>query len=100
MAAYSLNDVSVNRINERTQAWADEKADYTNTVNADGVGQCAPNKACGHYTQMVWSSTAHVGCAMTYCPLFSPIAPSSFSSGSFLVCHYGEAGNYRGELPY
>ena len=100
-AVWSANDQSTFRINYLTQLWANEKADYTNTVNPDGVGVCAPDKPCGHYTQMVWSDTTHVGCAITYCPLFSPVAPGpTFTSGAFLVCHYGPTGNYRGELPY
>jgi pathogenesis-related protein 1 len=42
----------------------------------------------GHYTQMVWSDTTHVGCAVGNCGMWRT------------VCWYGPAGNYIGEVPY
>lgn len=43
----------------------------------------------GHYTQMVWSDTRRVGCAV-----------SSNRENDFLVCRYWPAGNVLGEQPY
>jgi hypothetical protein len=43
----------------------------------------------GHYTQLVWRQTRHVGCAM-----------ASGSQEDVLVCRYSEAGNYLGEQPF
>ena len=44
----------------------------------------------GHYTQMVWRNTTHVGMGMTVC-----------KNGSILiVANYSPAGNYIGEKPY
>jgi len=37
----------------------------------------------GHYTQIVWKSSTAIGCG---------------TSGSLLVCQYGEAGNYQGQF--
>jgi len=43
----------------------------------------------GHYTQMVWSRTSKVGCAL-----------ASNLRDEYLVCRYMEAGNVMGESPY
>lgn len=42
----------------------------------------------GHYTQMVWSNTTDVGCAVGDCGTWRT------------VCWYGPAGNYLNEAPY
>jgi pathogenesis-related protein 1 len=65
-------------------SWASELEDYnTNTL------ECEPGKVCGHYTQMVWSSTTEVGCAMVRC-----------GNQELWVCNYNPPGNYVGEKPY
>jgi hypothetical protein len=43
----------------------------------------------GHYTQVMWRSTSHVGCAVT-----------ENSKEEFLVCRYSEGGNVIGEQPF
>jgi hypothetical protein len=43
----------------------------------------------GHYTQLVWRQTRHVGCAI-----------ASGAVEDVLVCRYSEAGNYLGEAPF
>jgi hypothetical protein len=40
----------------------------------------ALQKGTGHFTQLVWKSTTHVGAALSSC-------------GRFLVCNYAPAGN-------
>lgn len=45
--------------------------------------------AVGHYTQMVWSSTRSVGCAVT-----------RNASDEYLTCRYDPAGNVMGDSPY
>jgi hypothetical protein len=56
------------------------------------VGKCynAENDKCvmKHYTQVVWASTTHVGCAVSSCKGFR-----SGYDGLFLVCKYSPAGN-------
>jgi hypothetical protein len=56
------------------------------------VGECyyAENDVCvmKQYTQVVWASTTHVGCAVSSC---SPLRAGY--DGLFLVCKYSPAGN-------
>ncbi|VDP05100.1 unnamed protein product [Heligmosomoides polygyrus] len=47
-------------------------------------------KAIGHYTQIVWQSTYHLGCGLKNCP----------DNMCYAVCQYGPAGNYLNSLVY
>jgi pathogenesis-related protein 1 len=60
--------------------WGGESADYSPERDA-----CAPNRQCNHYTQMVWATTAEVGCGMAVCPTL----------GQVWVCNYRPKGNVR-----
>ncbi|XP_020425201.1 LOW QUALITY PROTEIN: pathogenesis-related protein 1 [Prunus persica] len=62
-----------------------EKANYNYNSNT-----CAPNKVCGHYTQVVWRNSARVGCAKVRCN----------NGGTFIGCNYDPPGNYVGQKPY
>jgi pathogenesis-related protein 1 len=61
-------------------AWGAESVDYSPASDS-----CAPNRQCGHYTQIVWPSTEEVGCGMAVCP----------SLGQVWVCRYRPRGNVR-----
>ncbi|XP_057536826.1 pathogenesis-related protein PR-1-like [Amaranthus tricolor] len=65
--------------------WADEEKYYDY-----GSNSCADGQMCGHYTQIVWSSTRSVGCARVVCQ----------DGDVFMTCNYYPPGNYLGERPY
>ena len=64
--------------------WAAEKANFTYPTTCNGT--------CGHYTQIVWRDSLHVGCALHTC--------SNLAYPSTIVCDYGPGGNYQGQAPY
>jgi pathogenesis-related protein 1 len=66
--------------------WASESRDYSYRANA-----C--NGVCGHYTQVVWSSTREVGCAVAR-------DSGRETSREVWVCNYDPPGNWVGERPY
>jgi hypothetical protein len=61
--------------------WLEEKAQYRR-------GQANFNEA-GHYTQMVWSGTTHVGYGIAH-----------VNGMTVIVANYEPAGNVLGQLPY
>ena len=68
------------------EGWAREKLDY---VHGRFPDVSLSGRAVGHYTQMVWSTTTRVGCA---------VAPSS--RNEYLVCRYSPPGNWIGQTAY
>ncbi|HVL77903.1 MAG TPA: CAP family protein [Sphingomicrobium sp.] len=68
--------------------WASEKRMFMAQPfpNVSRTGNWAD---VGHYTQIVWRGTTHVGCAIV-----------SSSSRDFLVCRYSPPGNVRGRPVY
>lgn len=67
------------------QSWYDE-VKYTD--NGKTSDMCSDSK-CGHYTQMVWQSSTHVGCGLW-------TGTKDDARVVQLVCDYGEGGNYVG----
>ncbi|MBT3220365.1 MAG: hypothetical protein HN348_14865 [Proteobacteria bacterium] len=66
---------------ESSNLWEQEYYNYGTNGCSDG---------CGHYTQLVWSSTERVGCAFDNC-----------ADGSEIwMCTYDPPGNVVGEKPY
>lgn len=80
-------------------AWYAEIYDYTyGTVGQSCVREkCAdrssPPCSIGHFTQMMWEASTHLGCAKAECPN----QPKRTSIG---VCYYGEGGNIVGSTPF
>ena len=72
-------------------SWVGESADYDYSGNScSGV--------CGHYTQVVWRSSARLGCGVAQCSTNSPF--SGFSDWQLWVCNYDPPGNFNGTRPY
>jgi len=71
-----------------------ENYDFENNVCIDN------NQPCNHYTQLVWSTSTHVGCAMAHCPSLVDPDNSGTYDGYYLVCNYGPGGNVAGVKPF
>ncbi|XP_064396455.1 peptidase inhibitor 16-like isoform X2 [Halichondria panicea] len=55
---------------------------------------CQSGRNCRRYTQIIWATTTHVGCALAHCPA------GRGKTREILVCNYGPAGNTPGVNPY
>jgi pathogenesis-related protein 1 len=67
---------------EVVNSWAAEASDYDYPRNT-----C--RSRCGHYTQIIWSETRQLGCAV-----------ARRDQTEVWVCEYNPPGNYVGERPY
>jgi hypothetical protein len=70
------------------EGWAREKPNY---VPGSPIEQTlgSPNRVYGHYTQMVWSTTTQIGCAL-----------GTDANQDYLVCRYSPSGNFLGQPAY
>jgi pathogenesis-related protein 1 len=74
-------------ISDAVKAWADERQYFD-----ENSGTCRSG-VCGHYTQVVWRATTHVGCGAATCSAAGMLA-------TIWACNYSPAGNFLGERPY
>ena len=73
------------RYDEMAQHWIDEQRDFVNRASPN-FSRTGDYRDVGHYTQIIWSRTTRVGCAM-----------ASSARDEYLVCRYVVAGNVVGE---
>jgi len=69
--------------------WIDERAAFRNSVFPD-VSTSGQWEDVGHYTQVIWRSTAQVGCAVAV----------AGGEDEVLVCRYMDGGNFEGEKTF
>ncbi|XP_047414653.1 cysteine-rich secretory protein 3-like [Sciurus carolinensis] len=71
------------------QTWYDENKDFIYDV-----GKTTPFAVVGHYTQVVWYSSFHIGCGFALC--------TNEMLKHFMVCQYCPAGNHLNRIyaPY
>ena len=67
--------------------WIEERRDYRPGVFPN-VSRTGDWVAVGHYTQLIWRGTTHVGCAV-----------ESRGDRSILACRYSPPGNIDGQRP-
>ena len=70
--------------------WTDEKRFFKNGAFPD-VSTTGNWGDVGHYTQMIWSTTTEVGCA---------VADNNSGKSTYMVCQYSPAGNRHGKNTY
>lgn len=80
-------------------AWYAEIEDYSfglvgsACVKEKCAGRASPPCTLGHFTQVMWAESTHVGCARAECP---GQKKRTFVS----VCNYGPGGNIVGRYPF
>jgi hypothetical protein len=67
--------------------WLEERRDYKSGVFPNN-SHSGSTEAVGHYTQLIWSRTKNVGCALERGP-----------KEDVLVCRYSTPGNVIGQRP-
>lgn len=70
---------------DATDAWYKEIKDY------DYRTQKSTGGMIGHFTQIVWSDSRELGCALSQCK-------AGEWTEAYWVCHYSPAGNVRGQF--
>jgi hypothetical protein len=65
-------------------AWMAEASQYDYNTGAIGTA--------GHYTQVVWRASVHIGCAIVDCP--------NLTFHDTVLCDYAPGGNIEGQKPY
>lgn len=70
---------------EVVKCWASEYKLYNSATN-----ECVGNSVCGHYTQIIWRNTRHIGCGRSKC---------AGNKGFIYVCSYDPPGNFYFEGP-
>jgi pathogenesis-related protein 1 len=74
-------------IGDAVKSWAGEQKHYD-----PRSGRCRGG-VCGHFTQLVWRSTTHVGCGVASCQ-------AGAFTATIWACNYAPAGNLLGQRAY
>ncbi len=83
MATYKIS------YTDSTDMWYSEKPYYDYNTNS-----CTPGEMCGHYTQIIWKNSTHLGCGSAI------LKTGTFEGGVIVVCRYSPPGNWIGQRPY
>ncbi|KAH7924863.1 PR-1-like protein [Leucogyrophana mollusca] len=71
-------------------------ADAIGGWNAEASQYNPKHPQYSHWTQVVWKSTTHVGCAVQTC---NGIFDAKYGPANYYVCEYSPPGNYAGQFP-
>lgn len=93
LAISGTNSFQGNELSQ-VQMWFDEHKLYT--PKAGNLYPQDDGHKVGHYTQLVWAKTTHVGCER----VFFKYAKFPNSGSEYLVCVYSPGGNVLGERVY
>ncbi|RZB40856.1 venom allergen 5-like [Asbolus verrucosus] len=89
---------------ERVNSWYGEIENVLNPARLidsfGSEGHVKPNRAIGHFTQIIWAETTRIGCARVWIP----DNPVEYRYASVLICNYagddGFGGNVLGRSVY
>jgi len=70
-------------------SWWSEISNYRYGPSGQSCTQSPTGSVVGHFTQIAWQCSVHVGCAFNTC-----------GNSNIMVCNYGVAGNLVGDLPF
>jgi hypothetical protein len=90
----SMGPAGKSSVRDFVDDWIGEKKIWRNGRFPDAVEETARQTGAdwhqiGHYSQMIWRTTTHLGCAMV-----------TAKDWDYLVCRYSPPGNRRGEKAY
>ncbi|XP_026737612.1 venom allergen 5-like [Trichoplusia ni] len=75
------------------ESWFGEHANFTYGPLQESDFDNSKNYQIGHYTQMAWSDSIYIGCAISQ-------TRKNRWNNFYVVCNYGPGGNYVNETPY
>ena len=86
-----------------TPDWKKACFEWYDEVREPGLCGINPTKwaggtylGIGHFTQLIWAKTEHVGCGFM---VYNHPSVRNYDT-QYYVCNYGPAGNYNGEVVY
>ena len=110
LAANTSNRVNPSSLVSMVEGWGNEKNNNYIPGLPFSQAQAQASGVIGHYTQMVWRSTAEVGCGIATGVLRNGDGSLTFNrhvdqSGNplpstYLVCRYNPPGNFLNQVPY
>lgn len=83
--------------NQVLSYWAESEYPFYNKT----TGECVTGKQCGHFTQVMWSTTNYTGCAAARipdtacnnCPNPNSCLGTNYNGGWITACNYRRPGN-------
>ncbi|MDH5655811.1 MAG: CAP domain-containing protein, partial [Spirochaetia bacterium] len=80
-----MGTVGYYTVKDAVKSWESEKKDY----HGGPIKNDRNFYKIGHYTQLIWKQTTHVGCGQVEC-----------KRNLIVVCNYNPAGNMVGRTPF
>ncbi|XP_077190463.1 peptidase inhibitor 16 [Paroedura picta] len=79
-------------VEKAVEDWYNEYQYYNMTTLT-----CEEGQMCGHYTQVVWANSKHVGCGTEFCETMEMLNETKMH---LVVCNYEPPGNIKNHKPY
>ncbi|KAJ7375079.1 hypothetical protein OS493_001811 [Desmophyllum pertusum] len=83
---------------DRVKPWYLEHQYYS--YSKFGSTDSCSKEPCGHYTQLVWAKSKHIGCGVKWCDKDFDQPHPWIPGETVVTCDYGQTGNIIGEYPH